>query len=95
MRNPTPISVMKSSNPLDDSSSNLPSMYGSSAAWPEAAARRAESSSRGSMVRVVVRVVVVVCVDWAVTTFQLAGYRPQVTTKHWRWGDSSGHLLAP
>ena len=65
MRNPTPISVMKSSNPLDDSSSNLPSMKGSSAAWPEAAARRAESSSRGSMVRVV-------CVDWAVTTFQLA-----------------------
>ena len=55
MRNPTPISVMKSSNPLDDSSSNLPSMKGSSAAWPEAAARRAESSSRGSMVRVVVR----------------------------------------
>ena len=53
MRNPTPISVMKSSNPLDDSSSNLPSMKGSSAAWPEAAARRAESSSRGSMVRVV------------------------------------------
>ena len=88
MRNPTPISVMKSSNPLDDSSSNLPSMYGSSAAWPEAAARRAESSSRGSMVRVV-------CVDWAVTTFQLAVYRPQVATKHWRWGDSSGHLLAP
>ena len=89
MRNPTPISVMKSSNPLEDSSSNLPSMYGSSAAWPEAAARRAESSSRGSMVRVAV----VVCVDWAVTTFQLAGYRPQVSTKHWRWGDSSGHLL--
>ena len=53
MRNPTPISVMKSSNPLDDSSSNLPSMKGSSTAWPEAAARRAESSSRGSMVRVV------------------------------------------
>ena len=87
MRNPTPISVMKSSNPLDDSSSNLPSMYGSSAAWPEAAARRAESSSRGSMM--------VVCVDWAVTTFQLAGYKAQVATKHWRWGDSSGHLLAP
>ena len=90
MRNPTPISVMKSSNPLDDSSSNLPSMKGSSAAWPEAAARRAESSSRGSMVRVVR-----VCVDWAVTTFQLAVYRPQVTTKHWRWGDSSGDLLPP
>ena len=88
MRNPTPISVMKSSNPLDDSSSNLPSMKGSSAAWPEAAARRAESSSRGSMVRVV-------CGDGAVTTFQLAVYRPQVSTKHWRWGDSSGHLLAP
>ena len=82
---------MKSSNPLDDSSSNLPSMKGSSAAWPEAAARRAESSSRGSMVVVVV----VVCVDWDVTTFQLAVYRPQVSTKHWRWGDSSGHLLAP
>ena len=93
MRNPTPISVMKSSNPLEDSSSNLPSMKGSSAAWPEAAARRAESSSRGSMVRVVR--VVVVCVDWAVTTFQLAGYKPQVSTKHWRWGDSSGDLLAP
>ena len=70
----------------------MPSMKGSSAAWPEAAARRAESSSRGSMVRVVR---VVRCVDWAVTTFQLAVYRPQVTTKHWRWGDSSGHLLAP
>ena len=87
MRNPTPISVMKSSNPLDDSSSNLPSMYGSSAAWPEAAARRAESSSRGSMMAV--------CVDGAVTTFQLAVYKAQVSTKHWRWGDSSGHLLAP